>query len=71
MAYVTSDYQQNQVIKADIEGLIWQQNLTSLDEKTVWTLYKDQQSGAYKIAQKQDNSVKAVEIPKHGKVSFF
>lgn len=70
-AYVVSDYQENQVLRGEIEnGPLWSQNLTNLATETNWTLTKNS-DGSYSINEDlsaNDDLWPAVRMDRHPKV---
>jgi hypothetical protein len=51
-AYIVSGYEEMDIVKGDIQGqLIWEQNLTDIDESTTWTLTQDPVTDEYKITR--------------------
>ncbi|KIJ28786.1 hypothetical protein M422DRAFT_189328 [Sphaerobolus stellatus SS14] len=49
-AYVTTDYQENEVLRGAIQtGAIWQENLAKLPLVTSWIFKQDPATGEYKL----------------------
>ena len=54
-AYITSDYQENEVISGEIQtASIWERDLAQLEETTNWILSYDGGSGMYSLALDDD-----------------
>jgi hypothetical protein len=51
-AYVTSDYQEREILKGEIHSpLLWEKNLAELAETTTWNLMWDPVTDRYTIAE--------------------
>ncbi|CAG7849734.1 SubName: Full=Uncharacterized protein {ECO:0000313/EMBL:CCA74886.1} [Serendipita indica DSM 11827] len=55
-AYMTSDYQESEVISGEIQtGLMWERDLSQLPDTSSWILTYDDDSGMYNLAPDDDN----------------
>ncbi|KAG1729036.1 hypothetical protein EDB19DRAFT_2042425 [Suillus lakei] len=51
-AYVTSDYQETQILRGEIHSpMLWDEDLAALPETTTWNLTRDAASGRYSITR--------------------
>ncbi|KAG8712551.1 hypothetical protein FRC09_019737 [Ceratobasidium sp. 395] len=49
-AYATRDYQESQLLRGEVEtDIIWEQNISELDDVTGWNFYEDEASGQFSI----------------------
>ena len=54
-AYMTSDYQETEVISGEIQtGMIWERDLAQLEDTTNWRLTYDGGSGQYNLTPDDD-----------------
>jgi len=54
MAYVTSKYREDKILKGSIEGpMIWSQDLTPLPEDSYWLFSRDA-AGVYHLTRSAD-----------------